>query len=331
MAISAQDVKKLRDLTNAGMMDCKKALTEANGDFDAAMDLIRKRGQMIASKRADREATEGIVIAKESDDKKHGAVIMLNCETDFVATNDKFVALANKVLDLAIASRPADIEALKALQLDGDTVANKVTELSGIIGEKLELSKYEQVDGEYVAAYIHAGSRLATVVAFNQAGVDAQVGKEVAMQVAAMSPIAVDQASMPQETIDHELKVAIEKTKEEMVKKAVDAALQKAGINPAHVDSEEHIESNTGKGWITPEQAKQAREIKVTEAEKAAANLKDQMIQNIAQGRLKKFYKESCLMEQESLVNNKMTIAQYLEAASKGLKATGFKRLSLNA
>ncbi|MCR5697354.1 MAG: translation elongation factor Ts [Marinilabiliaceae bacterium] len=331
MAISAQDVKKLRDLTNAGMMDCKKALTEANGDFDAAMDLIRKRGQMIASKRADREATEGIVLAKESDDKKHGAIIMLNCETDFVATNDKFVALANKILDLAISSRAADLEALKALQLDGDTVANKVTELSGIIGEKLELSQYEQVDGEYVSAYVHAGSRLATAVAFNQSGFDAQVGKEVAMQVAAMSPVAVDQASIPQETIDHELKVAIEKTKEEMVKKAVDAALQKAGINPAHVDSEEHIESNTGKGWITPEQAKQAREIKVTEAEKAAANLKDQMIQNIAQGRLKKYFKESCLMEQESLVNNKQTVGQYLEAANKGLKATKFIRLSLNA
>ena len=329
MAISAQDVKKLRDLTNAGMMDCKKALTEANGDFDAAMDLIRKRGQLIASKRADREATEGIVLGKESADKKHGAIIMLNCETDFVATNDKFVALANQILDLAINSRPADLEALKALQLDGDTVANKVTELSGIIGEKLELSKYEQADGEYVAAYIHAGSRLATIVAFNQANIDAQVGKEVAMQVAAMSPVAVDQASVAKEVIDRELNVAIEKTKEELVKKAVDAAINKAGINPAHVDTEEHIESNTGKGWITAEQAKQAREIKVTEAEKAAANLKDQMIQNIAQGRLKKFFKESCLMEQEALVNSKLTIAQYLDGASKGLKATDFKRVSL--
>lgn len=321
MAITAQDVKKLRDMTGAGVMDCKKALTEANGDFEAAVDALRKRGQAIANKRADREVTEGACLAKVDATGKYGAAVKLNCETDFVATNAQFVDLAKQVLDIALTQKPADLEALQAI------VGDEVTRLSGVIGEKITVSEYKVVEGECVTAYIHMNNKIATLVALNQAA-DAQVGKNVAMQAASMSPIAIDAASVSQETIDRELAVAIDKTKEELVKKAVDAALTKAGINPAHVDSEEHIESNQGKGWITAEQAAQAREIKAVEGEKAAANIKEQMVQNIAQGRLKKFFKDSCLMEQEYFIDSKMSVAQYLESVSKGLKATAFCRLT---
>lgn len=273
MAITAQDVNKLRKMTGAGMMDCKKALTEANGDFDVAVDLIRKRGQAIASKRADREATEGAVLARVDAAGKHGAVIVLNCETDFVAKNEGFVALANKILDLAVEQKPASIDELKALSLEGVTVADKITEQSGVIGEKIDLSGYETIDAESVVAYIHMGNKLATIVGFNQA-VDVQVGKDVAMQVAAMAPVAVDRASVPQSVIEHELEIGRDMAR------------------------------NEGK----PEA----------------------MLDKIAQGRLNKFFKESTLMEQEFVKNNKQTIAQYLNEASKGLAAVSFKRLSLN-
>ena len=207
MAITAQDVNKLRKMTGAGMMDCKKALTEADGDFDAAVDIIRKRGQVIASTRADREATEGAVLSRVDATGKYGALIVLNCETDFVAKNEGFVALANSILDVAIASKPANLEALKALDLGGVSVADKVTEQSGVIGEKIDLSAFEAIEAESVAAYIHAGNKLATIVGFNQPSVDAQVGKDVAMQIAAMAPIAVDRNAVDQATIDHELEI----------------------------------------------------------------------------------------------------------------------------
>lgn len=207
MAITAQDVNKLRKMTGAGMMDCKKALTEADGDFDAAVDIIRKRGQAIASKRADREATEGAVLSRVDATGKRGAIIILNCETDFVAKNEGFVALASSILDAALAAKPADLEALKALDLGGITVADKVTEQSGVIGEKIDLSAYDVIEAESVSAYVHAGNKLATLVGFNQPSVDAQAGKDVAMQVAAMSPIAVDRNAVDQATIDHELEI----------------------------------------------------------------------------------------------------------------------------
>jgi elongation factor Ts len=194
-------------MTGAGMMDCKKALTEADGDFDAAVDIIRKRGQAIASKRADREATEGAVLSRVDATGKRGAIIILNCETDFVAKNEGFVALASSILDAALAAKPADLEALKALDLGGITVADKVTEQSGVIGEKIDLSAYDVVEAESVSAYVHAGNKLATLVGFNQPSVDAQAGKDVAMQVAAMSPIAVDRNAVDQATIDHELEI----------------------------------------------------------------------------------------------------------------------------
>ncbi|MBQ2321702.1 MAG: elongation factor Ts [Bacteroidales bacterium] len=213
MAITAQDVKKLRDLTNAGMMDCKKALTEANGDFDRARDILRERGQLVAAKRADREAKDGVAIAKISADGKHAAAIILNAETDFVAANDKFLTLANGILDLAVEAKPADLDALKALQLDGLTVAEKVNELTGVIGEKIDLSAYKQIDADYIACYVH-NKKIAAVVGFNQA-IDPEAGKKVAMQVATMAPVAISKEEVPQETIDHELEVGKEMARNE--------------------------------------------------------------------------------------------------------------------
>ncbi len=330
MSISASDVAKLRKTTGAGMMDCKKALTEANGDFDRAIQIIREKGQAVASKRADREASEGNVIAKVTNDGKFGALIALNCETDFVAKNEDFVKLAHEICDLALAQKPANLDALKALPFkDGKTVEGIITEQVGIIGEKLELACYESISGEAVYPYIHMGNKLASLVSFNKAGIDAQVYKDVAMQVAAMNPVSLSKDDVPAAVIENEMTVAIEKTKEEQVEKAVEVALKKAGINPAHVDSDEHIESNTAKGWLTPEQAQQARDIKAKVSVEAAANLKEQMIQNIAQGRMNKFFKESTLLNQAFVKDAKISVAQMMETASKGLTCTGFKRHAL--
>jgi len=330
MSISASDVAKLRKLTGAGMMDCKKALVESNGDFDRAIQLIREKGQAVASKRADREASEGDVIAKVTADGKYGALIALNCETDFVAKNEDFVKLAHEICDLALATKPANLDALKNTPFkNGKTVEGIITEQIGIIGEKLELACFESLEGEVVCPYIHMGNKLATLVSFNQSGVDYQVYKDVAMQVAAMNPVSLCKEDVPASVIENEMTVALEKTKEEQIEKAIESALKKAGINPAHVDSDEHIESNTAKGWLTPEQAQQARDIKAKVAVEAAANLKEQMIQNIAQGRLNKFFKESTLLNQIFIKDNKITVEQMMSAASKGLTATGFKRYAL--
>lgn len=204
--VTAAEVNKLRKATGAGMMDCKKALQESEGDFDQAIDYLRKKGQKLATKRADRDAGEGCIIAKVTEDSKFGAVIILNCETDFVAKNDDFVAFTHKIADLAVAEKPADLAALKALPFEGTTVEESVTEMLGKIGEKLELSEYKTVEAECVAPYIHNGNRIATLVALNKAGFES-VGKDVAMQVAAMSPIAVDESEVTDEVKQHELEI----------------------------------------------------------------------------------------------------------------------------
>jgi len=189
------------------MMDCKKALVEADGDFDKATQIIREKGQAIANKRSDREASEGVVLAKTNDNHTKGAIISLNCETDFVAKNDDFVAIAEKILNKAVESFPADIDALKNIELDGKPIGDIVVEQSGIIGEKIELSFFDKLEAEYISAYIHSDKKLATLVGFNKAGIDEQVGKDVAMQVAAMSPVAVDEKQVPQEVIEKELEI----------------------------------------------------------------------------------------------------------------------------
>lgn len=215
MAIAAADVMKLRKATGAGMMDCKNALTEADGDFNRAVEIIRERGKLVASKRSDREASEGAALAKTSADGKFGAVVVVNCETDFVAKNEGFVALTQSFLDVAVDNKPADLDALKALTLDGRTLADHVTEQTGVIGEKIDLSYYGCIEAASVVAYIHPGNQLATLVGFNQENVDAQVAKDVAMQVAAMNPVAVDKDFVSQEVIEKELEIAKEKFRQE--------------------------------------------------------------------------------------------------------------------
>ena len=199
MEIKAADVMKLRHATNAGMMDCKKALQEAEGDFDKAVDIIRKRGLIVASKRADREAKEGCVLA--AAEGKKGAMVSLNCETDFVAKNENFVNFTHKILDAALASMPTDKDALLALQIDGRTIADHISEQTGVIGEKIELAFYGKIEAEDTIAYIHPGNKLAALVGFNKTA-DAQVKKDTAMQVAAMAPVAVDKNDVPQNIID---------------------------------------------------------------------------------------------------------------------------------
>ncbi|MCB2194285.1 MAG: translation elongation factor Ts [Bacteroidetes bacterium] len=203
--ITASDVNKLRKMTGAGMMDCKKALVEAEGDFDKAQQIIREKGQAVANKRSDREASEGAVLAKSNGN--NGAIISLNCETDFVAKNADFVALAEKILDTALENLPADLEALNNLEIDGMKISDKIVEQTGVIGEKLDLKYYDKVSAEQVAAYIHSDNKLATLVGLNKSGIEEQVGKDVAMQVAAMDPVAVNKDQVPQEAIDKELEI----------------------------------------------------------------------------------------------------------------------------
>ena len=213
--IKAADVAKLRKMTGAGMMDCKKALQEADGDFDKATEIIRKKGQAVANKRADREATEGVVLAKASGDGTKGFIIVLNCETDFVAKNDDFIKFAESILDLALENQPANLEELNSLSLSGKTVSDAVTEQIGIIGEKLELSFYNKIDATQVTAYIHPGNKLASIIGLNQAVSNEQVGKDVAMQVAAMSPVALDKDDVPQDIQDKEIEIGKEQARKE--------------------------------------------------------------------------------------------------------------------
>ncbi len=214
MAVTAADVSKLRKATGAGMMDCKKALEEANGDFEKAIDIIRKKGQAIANKRADREASEGAVLSKASDDSKKGALVVLNCETDFVAKNAEFVELAQSILDVGLKNEPANLDELKSLSLNGKSIADAVQEQTGIIGEKIDVSFFEKIEAEYVVTYIHPGNKLACVVGFNKS-IDVQIAKDVAMQVAAMDPVAVDKENVSQSVIDKEIEIGKEQARQE--------------------------------------------------------------------------------------------------------------------
>ena len=320
---------KLRKMTSAGMMDCKKALVEADGDFNKAMEIIREKGKLVAAKRADRETTEGAVKARIEGGK--GILVCLGCETDFVSRNADFQTLADAIADVAIAQAPADLEALKACKMaDGQTVEDAVEAQTGKTGEKHVLAYYALVEAPFVAEYIHKiNGKLGALVGFNKE-IPADLAKGVVMQVASMNPVSISKADCPQSVIDNELAVAVQKTKDEMVQKAVDAALKKVGINPAHVDSEDHIESNTAKGWITPEQAAQAREIIAKVGAEKAASLPEQMIQNIANGRLQKFFKESTLEEQEyQMGDGKQSVKEAMAAVDKDAKVVCFKRFSL--
>ena len=328
MEVTMSDIKKLREMTGAGLADCKKALAEAE-DMDGAIAIIRKKGQAIAAKRSDREASEGCVLVKAENG--FGAIIALKCETDFVASNADFVALTQEILNAAVAAKCSTLDEVKALPMGEGTVQDAVVARSGITGEKMELDGYCTLEGENIATYNHMGKNgLCSMLALNKA-VEGEVGKNVAMQIASAAPVAIDESGVSQEIKDNEIAVAVEKTKVELVQKAVNAALTKAGINPAHVDSEDHMESNMGKGWITAEDVARAKEIIATVSEQTAANLNEAMIQNIAKGRLNKFLRESCLLSQEYIWDKTMTVAKYLQSVDKELTVTGFKRFTLRA
>jgi elongation factor Ts len=274
VTINAADVAKLRRITLAGMMDCKKALEEADGNFDKAIEIIRKKGQAVANKRADREAGEGAVLSKVDPTGKFGAMIVLNSETDFVAKNSEFLSFANNILNIALANKPASLDDLKALKLDGTKIGDKVVEYMGVIGEKIELSYFDRIEANAVQAYIHPGNKLATLIGFSKSGLDVQVYKDIAMQVAAMNPVAIDKDDVRPETIAQEIEIGKEQARRE------------------------------GK----PED----------------------MLEKIAQGKLGKFFKESTLLNQDFIKDNKMTIRQYLQSVDKDLKVTAFKRYTLN-
>lgn len=275
VSITAADVNKLRSITGAGMMDCKKALVEAGGDFENAIDALRKKGQKVAANRSDRDATEGVVMAKTDQEGKRGVLLVVNCETDFVAKNAQFVELVQQLTDIALSESPSSIEEFRSLPFEGITVGDKLVEMMGKIGEKIDLSKYESISSEKVVAYNHPGNRLATIVGFTKSGESVEhAAKQVAMQVAAMSPIAVDKGDVDANTIEREIEIGKEQARQE------------------------------GK----PEE----------------------MLEKIALGKLNKFYKESTLLNQELIADNKKTVAQYLQSIDKELTVTSFRRISLS-
>jgi elongation factor Ts len=274
--ITAADVNNLRKQTGAGMMDCKNALVETDGDFDKAIDVLRKKGQKVAAKRGDRDANEGLVIAKTTNDGKKAVMVVVNCETDFVAKNDDFGNFANIILDIAIEKSPESLDALKGLSFDGNglTIADKIIEQTGVIGEKIEVSGYEFVEADQTVAYNHPGNKLASIVGLNKSGeVIVEAGKQVAMQIAAMNPIAINEEAVDQSTIDHEMQLG--------------------------------------------------REIAIQEGKP------ENIIDKIAEGKVKKYLKENTLLNQASVRDNKKTVSQVLNEVENGLTVTDFKRIML--
>ena len=274
MGISAKEVNELRKKTGSGMMDCKKALQESNGDMQAAIDFLRKKGQKIAAKRGDRDAKEGLVIAKTTNDSSKGVLICLNCETDFVAKNEDFGKLANTIANIASEKTPSNVDQLLNLSFDGNglSIGDKITEQTGVIGEKIEISGYEIIEAVQVIAYNHPGNQIASIVGMNDKADDE--GKQVAMQVAAMNPIALDKNSVPQEVIDREIEVG--------------------------------------------------KELAIQEGKPV------EMAEKIAMGRLNKFFKETTLMNQVFIRDNKKTVQQFLKDTNPDLTVTDFKRISLS-
>jgi len=329
MAITMESIKTLRAMTGAGLADVKKALTEADGDMDRAKEILRERGQAIAAKRSDRETSNGCVLVKSANG--FSAIIALKCETDFVANGADYIKLTQEILDAAVAAKAKSIDEVNNLILaNGQTVAAAVTERSGVTGEKMELDGYLYLEGENVSCYNHMNKNsLCTMVQTNKPA--EEQAHAVAMQVAAMKPVALSEADVDPKIIEEEKTVAREKTKQEQVQKAVDNALKKAGINPAHVDSEDHMESNMAKGWITAEDVAKAKEIIATVSAEKAASIPAQMLEGIVNGRINKFYKEACLLNQEFIQDSKMTVTDYLKSADKDLTVTAFKRFSLQA
>jgi elongation factor Ts len=274
MAFTTADIVKLRKVTGAGMMDCKNALTEADGDFENAIKIIREKGKLVASKRSDRDACEGVVLGKPDESKKFGVMIVLNCETDFVAQNEKFITFAELILNAAIANKATSLEQVKALVLDGRTIADQVTEQTGVIGEKIELSYFSKIEAETVAAYVHPGNRLATIVGFNKADVDKQVAKDVAMQIAAMSPIAIDKDSVPADVVAKEFEIAKEKFRLEGKPEAMLDKIAHGALNKWFSESTLLNQTYVKDGKITIREflAKADKELKVTAFDRYTLN-----------------------------------------------------------
>lgn len=272
--ITAQDVNKLRQLTGVGMMDCKKALEEANGDFEAAIEILRKKGQKVAANRSDRNANEGYVLGLVNADKKSGVLVALNCETDFVAKNSDFIDFATKVSNIALEKNPASKDELMAESIDGRTIGDHITDMIGKIGEKIEIGCFEKVAGEFVYAYNHPGNRIVAVVGLNKAIDNAEtVAKNVAMQAASMNPVALDKNEVPTDLIEKELEIAKDLLRQE------------------------------GK----PEDK----------------------IEMIAKGKLEKYFKENTLLNQDYIMDNKLTVSGYLQSVDKDLTVSAFKRYGL--
>ena len=279
MGVTIADIQKLRKLTGAGLADCKKALTEAEGNIDRAIELVRERGLAIAAKRSDRETSNGCVLVKVADN--FGAIVALKCETDFVANGKDYIQLTQDILDAAVAAKAKSLEEVKELTLaDGKKVETAVMERSGITGEKMELDGYNYLEGENIYTYNHQNINVLCTMVQTTKPAEAQ-GHAITMQVAAMNPVALNEESVDEKIKAEELKVAIEKTREEQA----------------------------AKGKTLP----------------------DAMLQNIAQGRLKKFFKENCLLEQEFIQDSKLSVADYLKQADAGLTVTAFRRFTLRA
>jgi len=270
--ITAAEVNQLRKMTGAGMMDCKKALVEAEGDFEKAIEILRKKGQKVAANRADRDSSEGAAIAKVNSGNTEGVIISLNCETDFVAKNETFVTLANELAELALAHHSKD--SFLASDFKGMSVEDKLIEQTGIIGEKIEIGGFERLSAPFVGSYIHAGNKIATLVGLSAAvsGADV-VAKDVAMQAAAMNPVALDESSVDQAIIDKEIEIAKDQLRQE------------------------------GK----PEA----------------------MLENIAKGKLNRFFKDNTLINQDFIKDSKLSVDQYVKSVDKDLAVTGFARVAL--
>ena len=324
-----EDIKKLRTMTGAGLADIKKALTEAEGNFERAMEIIREKGQAIAAKRSDRETSNGCVLVKAENG--FAAIVALKCETDFVANGADYIKLTQDILDAAVAAKAKSLDEVKELTIaDGTKVQDAVVARSGITGEKMELDGYNFIEGENVSVYDHMNKHmLCTMVQTNKAA--EEQAHAVAMQVAAMNPVALNKESVPETVVETEMKVATEKTKEDQINKAVEVALKKAGFNLYIAENEEHIAEGIAKGNITEAQADEIRTLKKEVAAEKAANLPEAMIQNIVKGRMAKFFKESCLLSQEFIQDSKMSVEDYLKATDKELTVVNFKRFTLRA
>jgi len=273
--ITTKDIIKLRKLTSAGMMDCKNALTESEGNIDKAIEIIRKKGQVVAMKRADRETTEGLVVANLSPNGKEASIIALSCETDFVAKTDGFIELSQIIAKKALEAKPLNISELKQLKINNLTVQDLIMDKIAAIGERIDVTYYEFVSAEHVFSYIHQGNKIGAVVGFNKMVSNQQTGKDIAMQITAMNPIAIDKNDVSKEVIDKEIEIGREQAR------------------------------NEGKS--------------------------ENMLEKIAMGKLNKFYKDSTLLNQEFIKDNKITVRQYLQNNDKELLVTVFKRCSLTA